>query len=166
MAVGSSNAVHSRGERARSGVIGLVREACRRLRIKVHAHKLKIEAIQMRSVGDEIHEVRKLAIHKISRRLPHVEGKVPLTLIQKTCSISKYLGRVSQSNCMTSPKDAFSYLGSSVWTSIRRVHRQRFMRWVAVALRFSQLASVSIMLVTAERDERSVLSCKLTLREL
>jgi hypothetical protein len=38
---------------------------------------------------------------------------------------------------------------------MRRVHRQRFMRWVAVALRFSQLASVTMMLIT-ERHEKSL----------
>jgi hypothetical protein len=44
-----------------------VRRACRRLRIKVHAHKLELEAVEVRDVGDEVHEVRELAKDDISR---------------------------------------------------------------------------------------------------
>lgn len=114
VAVKSPDAIRSRGKCASRGTIGMVRGACRRLWVKVHAHKLKLEAIKMRDVWDEVHEVRELAVDEISRLHHHVESQVQLTLIQKTCSISKYLGRVSQSSCMTSPNDALWYLGSSV----------------------------------------------------
>jgi hypothetical protein len=106
VAIESADAVCSCGKCAGRRAIGLVGGGCGGLWVEMHAHELKLEAIEMGNMWDEVHEIRELAKERISGMLYHGESQLQLTLIQKTCSISKYLGRVSQSNCMTSPNDA------------------------------------------------------------
>ena len=84
-------------------------------------------------------------IHKIGQLFAISFGHLPfvrhLTLTQNTCSKSKYLGCVSLSFCRMCPTDESMNSSSSAPMSILRVTRQRCVRWAAVALRFSQLAS-------------------------
>jgi hypothetical protein len=58
VAVESPYAAGSHGKRTSCGTIGLVGVACGGLWVKVHAHELKLEAVEMGNVWDEVHEVR------------------------------------------------------------------------------------------------------------
>jgi hypothetical protein len=61
MAIESPDAVRARGKGTGHKTIRLVGGACGGLRVEVHAHKLKLEAVEMGDVWDEVHEVRELA---------------------------------------------------------------------------------------------------------
>jgi hypothetical protein len=66
VAIEGADAVGSCGKCAGRRAIGLVGSSCGGLWVEMHAHELKLEAVEMGDVWDEVHKVRELARKKIS----------------------------------------------------------------------------------------------------
>jgi hypothetical protein len=76
VAIEGADAIGSYGKCARRGAIGLVGGSSGGLWVEMHAHELKLEAVEMGDVWNEVREVRELARRLADASSPYGEPTI------------------------------------------------------------------------------------------